>query len=114
MSDHEYNDFPDETPYPVVVQHSETPRPGWRCIAKQDKEAPTRTFPMGRVLRVGPFHNGIAMTFNVVVELFKKPPREWPPLHSGSTSAGINLNTDEVRELRDSCNEYLVSVGETV
>jgi predicted RNase H-like HicB family nuclease len=94
--------------YPPLIEHSEYPRPGWVKIVGQDEAAPPGEFPRIRQVLGGtwPLHDG-TLGYNLAITLWDKPPREYPPLHVGSTSAGQTLNAAEVEALRDALTAWL-------
>lgn len=57
----------------------------------------------GRSLMAGPAWDG----FNLSVALYDHEPREWPPMHSGCTVAGVSLTADQARLLRDALDSWL-------
>lgn len=93
----------DETPYPPVLVAND----GGVSIAKQDKIGIAEGFPLARRLMVssakGLSGGGLV---NLVCELWRKPPREWPPTHIADNGAAINLSREETIALRD----YLTTV----
>jgi hypothetical protein len=94
----------DQTPYPKVVTGGGRGERGlW--VWQQDEAAGRAEFPFCRRLIVSPSPGGSGV--NVQVEIWKGPPREWPPVHVGSNGAGTNIGIDEVRALRDWLSSWL-------
>lgn len=89
----------DETPYETVLQAGE--RGVW--LSTQDAIAAPDTFPFCRRLIMSPFGDQV----NLSVEVWKNPPREWPPGHAGQNGAGLNLDIEHVRAVRDFLNSWL-------
>lgn len=82
----------------------DNPRTGWIRVTAQDEVAAPGEFPLVRSLIAGPFTRD---RYNIAIDLFDKEPREYPPLHMGTRSAGINLNSSEVRTLRAALTAWL-------
>jgi hypothetical protein len=98
----------DETPYPSLILHSDHVRPGWVKLIKQDDAAPPGDFPRLRQVLGGPWPlTETEMGYNLAVTLWDEPPREYPPQHVGSVSAGQMLSRVEVEALRDALTEWL-------
>lgn len=82
---------------------------GWVRIARQDEfVALPGEFSRCRVLIGGHFNRGDGKHwYNLAVGLYDERPREWPPLHSASITAGLNLDPDDARALRDALTVWL-------
>ena len=101
-------------PYPSLIQQSELVRPGWVKLIKQDDAAPPGEFPRIRQVLGGPWPlTETEMGYNLAITLWTKPPREYPPMHVGATSAGQTLSRPEVEALRDALTEWLGWLGAT-
>lgn len=53
--------------------------------------------PMIRRLLIGEFTGS---TLNVSLDLYKRPPLQYPPAHGGESGVGINITVEEARALR--------------
>lgn len=81
-----------------TVRNSD-PKYGVR-LYKQDHNGPSGAFRMCRRLDVSQsLSAGDLVT--IAVELYRRPPREWPPGHIGDSTAGISLSFAETKDLRD-------------
>lgn len=88
----------DESPYPRVFHRDD--QYGVQ-VFKQDRMAPAGSFRLCRKLHVSrPVSTADGSVLNVGVELWNKPPREWPPRHVGSKGAGVNIDLEEAKALR--------------
>jgi hypothetical protein len=61
-------------------------------------------FPFIRKMRVSRTLSGYCALW---IDLFKKPPREYPPMHAGDATAGMNLTREQTVMLRDYLNFIL-------
>ena len=96
----------DGTPYPRVLQPS-WPEAGFGIhLTKQDEKAATGDFPLVRRLIA---HGEGDRGYHVGLELWRKPPREYPPMHIGDTTVGIRLDAEEAAALWASLGEWLVA-----
>jgi hypothetical protein len=95
----------DETPY-VTVLHA-TERGVW--LLMQDAVAAPDTFPFCRRLIMSPFGDQV----NLTVEVWKTPPREWPPAHAGHSNGGLNMDVEQARAVRDFLSSWLDEREET-
>lgn len=95
----------DESPYEKIVESGD--RGVW--VWEQDDVAPPGEFAICRrlILSGGPEPG----TVHVDVEIWKSPPREWPPVHAGSNGAGLRLGPEEARAMRDWLTGWLERHG---
>lgn len=97
--------YPDETPYPSVIQHPDDPNRRWLKLSKQDNGAPPGEFAMCRQVLVG---SGVMpFTLNLSVGGFRTPPREWPACHASDFGAGYSLTVEEAIALRDVLDAWI-------
>ena len=77
----------------------------WMKILNQDETAHADEFRWMRELFIAP---GVeADTLNFTVTLYKKEPRELPPLHMGDAGGGLNLTRDQVKVVAAACLMFL-------
>lgn len=96
----------DESPYETITESQD--RGVW--VWKQDEAAPPGEFKICRRLIVSRSYDKGEVNFDT--EIWKKPPREWPPVHIGDNGAGVNLDVEQVRAVRDWMTLWLQEHGE--
>jgi len=88
----------DETPYPTIEQDDDE-RGYYLWTQDEDYRVHPATdpFPVCRRVIVGSHAGGI----HIETEVWKKPPREWPPAHVGENGSGLSLDEEQAKHLRD-------------
>jgi hypothetical protein len=97
----------DESPYPTICQSND--ERGF-YLWTQDAFGPPDEFRICRRLIVGSHADGGT---HVQTDIWKKPPREWPPGHVGDNGSGLSLSEDEAKGLRDWLNRRYPTTEET-
>lgn len=97
----------DESPYPRIFEPTGRAYPGGVYLVKQDSKGPPDVM---RMIRKMIAHADGSDSYYLGLELFRRPPREYPPMQAGdqARAIGVQLSRDEAAALWASLGEFLV------
>ena len=97
-------EYEDKTPYARVFMPTGNAYPGGVFLAKQDATGTDGKMPLIRRMIA---HGEGPRGYYLGMELWRKPPREFPPGHIGDSSVGMVLDLDEAAALLASLAEWV-------